>query len=175
MWNRDISRSMEAPTEDAREAPRIGSVASIHVSPETGGEPESRDSVEAVAGRGLKGDRYYTGEGLYNEREELEPSDVTLIEAEALAAAREEYGVDFESGAHRRNVTTRDVALNHLVGERFRVGEAVLEGLGLCEPCGYMQSLADQPDAAEALTHRGGLDARIVDSGTSGVGDEVVW
>jgi len=100
---------------------------------------------------------------------------VTLVEAEALAAAREEYDVDFDPGAHRRNITTRRVALNHLVGERFRVGEVVVEGLGLCEPCGYMQSLADQPDAAEALTHRGGLDARIVDSGTIAVGDDIIW
>ncbi|WP_123621996.1 MOSC domain-containing protein [Halorubrum sp. CSM-61] len=166
---------MGTPGEGARESDRVGSVELIHVSPETGGDPESRDSVEAVAGRGLEGDRYYRGEGIYNEREDLEPSDVTLIEAEALAAAREEYGVEFEPGAHRRNVTTRGVALNHLVGERFRVGEAVLEGLELCEPCGYMQSLADQPDAAEALKHRGGLDARIVESGAIGVGDDVVW
>jgi len=166
---------MEAPVDDPREADRIGSVELIHVSPETGGDPEPRDSVEAVAGRGLKGDRYFRGGGIYNEREDLEPSDVTLIEAEALVTAREEYGVDFEPGAHRRNVTTRGVALNHLVGERFRVGEAVLEGLGLCKPCEYMESLADQPDAAEALKHRGGLDARIVDSGAIGVGDDVVW
>ncbi|MDZ5810602.1 MOSC domain-containing protein [Halorubrum sp. AD140] len=158
-----------------RDASRIGSVAAIHVTPETGGRPVPRDSVEAVAGRGLKGDRYYEGEGIYNEQEDLEPSDVTLIEAEALAAAREEYGVDLGSGAHRRNVTTRGVALNHLVGERFRIGDIVVEGLGLCEPCGYMQSLADQPDAAEALTHRGGLDARIVESGTIRVEDDVIW
>jgi MOSC domain-containing protein YiiM len=113
--------------------------------------------------------------GCHNEQEDLEPSDVTLIEAEALAAAREEYGADLASGAHRRNITTRDVALNHLVGERFHVGEVVVEGLGLCEPCGYMQSLAGQPDAAEALSHRGGLDARIVDSGTISTGDDVIW
>lgn len=160
---------------DGRDADRLGSVAAIHISPETGGDPEPRDSVEAVAGRGLKGDRYYSGEGIYNEQDDLEPSDLTLIEAEALAAARDEYGVDFEPGAHRRNITTRDVALNHLVGERFRIGEAVVEGLGLCEPCGYMQSLADAPDAAAALTHRGGLDARIVESGAITVGDDVVW
>ncbi|WP_200531190.1 MOSC domain-containing protein [Halorubrum sp. LN27] len=166
---------MTTTDEDERETPRIGSVEAIHTSPETGGAPEPRDSVEAVAGRGLKGDRYYNGEGIYNEQDDLEPSDVTLIEAEALAAAQDEYEVDLRSGAHRRNITTRNVALNHLVGERFHVGGVVLEGLGLCEPCGYMQSLADQPDAAEALTHRGGLDARIVESGRVTVGDEISW
>jgi hypothetical protein len=141
----------------------------------TGGDPELREAVEAVADRGIEGDRYYRGEGIYNEQEDLEPSDVTLIEREALVAAREEYGVEFGSGEHRRNVTTQEVPLNHLVGERFRVGDAVIEGIGLCEPCGYMQSLADQPNAAEALKHRGGLDARIVESGTVSVGDEIRW
>lgn len=160
---------------DRREAARVGVVAAIHICPETGGNPEPRDSVEAVSGRGLKGDRYYKGEGVYNEQEDLEPSDVTLIEAEALASAREEYAVGLESGAHRRNITTRGVALNHLVDEQFHVGEAVVEGIGLCEPCGYMQSLADEPDAAEALTHRGGLDARIVESGTISAGDDISW
>jgi MOSC domain-containing protein YiiM len=61
------------------------------------------------------------------------------------------------------------------VGERFRVGGAVVEGTGLCEPCGYMESLAGRADAAVSLEHRGGLDARIVESGTIGVGDDVVW
>ncbi|MFW5973935.1 MAG: MOSC domain-containing protein [Natrialbaceae archaeon] len=166
---------METTDEDGREMSRTGSVESIHVSPETGGDPVPRDSVEAVAGRGLSGDRYYEGEGIYNEQEDLEPSDVTLIEAEALAAARDEYEVDLGAGAHRRNITTRNVALNHLVGERFHIGAVVLEGTGLCEPCGYMQSLADQPDAVAALTHRGGLDARIVESGRISVGDDISW
>ncbi|AUV80707.1 MOSC domain-containing protein [Salinigranum rubrum] len=154
---------------------RVGEVKRIHIAPETGGGPESRESVSAVAGRGLEGDRYFSGDGLYNERDDLEPSDVTLIEAEALSAAAEDYGVEFDPGAHRRNITTQGVALNHLVGERFRVGEAVFEGTGLCEPCGYMQSLADQPDAVTSLKHRGGLDARIVESGTVSVDDDVVW
>lgn len=166
---------MDRTSERPASGSRTGSVVCLHVAPDTGGDPEPRESVEAVADRGLEGDRYYRGEGIYNEQEDLEPSDITLIEVEALEAAAEDYGADFEPGSHRRNVTTRGVALNHLVGERFRVGEAVVEGTGLCEPCGYMQSLADQPDGAAALEHRGGLDARIVESGTIGIGDHVVW
>jgi len=154
---------------------RSGSVERLHTAPETGGDPIARDTVEAVADRGLREDRYFKGEGIYNDLDELEPSDVTLIEAEALEAVATDYDVDFEPGAHRRNITTRGVALNHLVGEQFTIGEAVLEGTGLCEPCGYMQELSEQPDAADALKHRGGLDARIVESGTISVGDEIIW
>lgn len=153
---------------------RTGSVEAIHVSPETGGDPEPRESVAAVAGRGLEGDRYYRGAGIYNERDDLDPSDVTFVEREALDAAREQ-GVELDAGAHRRNVTTRAVPLGRLVGERFRVGGAVLEGLGPCEPCSYMASLADEPGAVTALEGRGGLDARILESGTIRVGDDVRW
>lgn len=166
-----MSDTGNAPTLDSR----VGTVEAIHITPETSGEPTAQQSVEAVAGRGLKGDRYFNGEGLYNISEELEPHAITLIEAEALEAAEEDYGVDFGPGEHRRNITTRGVALNHLVGERFRVGDAVIEGSRLCEPCGYMQSLSEQPDAATALKHRGGLDAHIVESGTIGVSDDIVW
>ena len=152
----------------------VGTVERIHVASGTGGEPEPREAVEAVADRGLRGDRYFDGDGTYNEQPDLEPSDVTLIEAEALAAAADEYGVDLDAGAHRRNVTTRAVDLGALVGERFRVGEAVIEGTGHCEPCGYMAELAEESEAATALDGRGGLDARIVESGTIAVGDDVV-
>jgi hypothetical protein len=153
---------------------RTGTVERIHVASGTGGEPEPRESVEAVADRGLRGDRYFDGDGIYNEQADLEPSDVTLVETEALAAAAAEYGVDLDGGAHRRNVTTRGVDLASLVGERFRVGEAVFEGTGHCEPCGYMADLAEQADAAAALDGRGGLDARIVESGAVEVGDDVI-
>lgn len=154
---------------------RVGAVKRIYVIPSTGADPDSRESVEAVVDRGIKGDRYYRDEGIYNEQDELDPSDVTLIEAEALDATAEDYGIDLAPGAHRRNITTRGVALNHLVGNRFRVGEAVFEGIDLCEPCRYMESHANQSDAATALKHRGGLDAQIVRSGTITINDEIVW
>lgn len=156
--------------------PRVGTVDRIFISSGTGGTPEPQDSVSAVADRGIEGDRYYRDEeGIYNKRHDLEPSDITLIEAEALAAVSTDYGLEFEPGAHRRNVVTRRVALNHLVDHRFRVGEAVLEGIELCEPCDYMQSLAGETGAVDALKHRGGLDARIVESGKINVGDEIRW
>ena len=152
---------------------RLGTVERIHVASGTGGDPDPRETVEAVADRGLRGDRYFDGDGIYNEQPDLEPSDVTLIAAEALEAAAAEYDVDLEAGAHRRNLTTRGVDLRALVGERFRVGEATVEGTGHCEPCGYMADLAEESEAATALDGRGGLDARIVGSGTIAVGDEI--
>ena len=139
-----------------------GTIEAIHLAPESGADAESVESVEAFADRGLRGDRHFDGDG----------GDLTLIEAEAVEAAAEEAGIEFDDGAHRRNLTTRDAALNHLVGERFRVGEVVCEGVELCEPCGHLESLTGD-GAVSALLHRGGLRADIVESGDISVGDEL--
>ncbi|WP_327053297.1 MOSC domain-containing protein [Halomicrococcus gelatinilyticus] len=141
-----------------------GEVAALHVAPESGAATESVGSVEAVAGSGLRGDRHFDPG--------MDGNDLTLIEAETLEAVEREADIELADGAHRRNVTTRDAALNHLVGERFRVGDAVCEGVELCEPCSHLESLTED-GALSALVHRGGLRARVVKSGDISVGDPV--
>jgi len=158
-----------------------GTVERIQIAPDSGDPMEERQRVETVAGRGLRGDRYFEGEGLWNyldqdpTREVQEASDVTFIEAEALEALEREADIKVPPGEHRRNVTTRDVPLNHLVGETFTVGGVTCEGVRLCEPCGYMQSLVGEEGLADALVHRGGLDAAVVESGEFAVGDGIRW
>jgi MOSC domain-containing protein YiiM len=141
-----------------------GDVRGLFIAPGNGDPTESHERIEAVAGRGVRGDRHFDGDG----------SDLTLIESEALDAVVEE-GFELGPGAHRRNVVTRDVALNHLVGEQFVVGGAVCEGVGLCEPCSHLQSLVGEDGLVSALLHRGGLDARVVESGPIAVEDTVEW
>lgn len=158
-----------------------GQVERIHVAPDSGDPMEARRRVDAVAGRGLRGDRYFEGHGLWNyldedpTREVEEASDVTFVEREALDAVEREAGIELPAGAHRRNVTTRGVPLNRLVGRRFTVGTVTCEGVQLCEPCGYMQSLVGEEGLAAALVHRGGLNASVVESGEIVVGDELGW
>lgn len=155
---------------------REGRVEGIYVAPESGAEMESRERVEAVAGRGLRGDRYFERAGSWNGEagRDLPPGDraITLIEAEALEHVERETGIDLAPGAHRRNVVTRGVAVDHLVGERFRVGDAVCEGIDLCEPCGYLERLTED-GIYEALVHRGGLNVRVIETGDVAVGDPV--
>ncbi|MFC4359376.1 MOSC domain-containing protein [Halobium salinum] len=153
-----------------------GIVEHVHLAPESGAAVESRERVEAVAGRGLRGDRYFGAEGAFSQGSDDDTADraVTLIEAEALDAVEDDYDIGLEPGEHRRNVTVRGVALNHLVGRRFRVGEAVCEGVELCEPCNYLERSLSKRGVEDALVHRGGLRARIVESGEIAVGDSVV-
>ena len=130
------------------------------------------DQVVAVAGHGLEGDRY-------NRQARNKPGkdgpdrELTLIEAEAIEAAIREYEIALEPIEVRRNVLTRGVALNHLVGRRFRVGPVVLEGIRLCEPCTHLESLT-RSGVREALVHRGGLRAQILEGGMITIGDPIV-
>lgn len=148
-----------------------GTVDSIHVATEATEPVESRESVEAVAGKGLRGDRYFDAEGTFSNAE-AGGNELTLVEREAIEAIEREADIELAPGEHRRNLTTRDVALNHLVGERFRVGEVVCRGVRLCEPCDHLESLTADGVVA-ALTHRGGLRADIVESGAVRVGDPI--
>ncbi len=119
------------------------------------------DSVRAVAGCGLEGDRKYRARGHRNPGGAL-----TLIEAEAL----EDVGLTGPQS--RRQVVVRGVRLNDLVGKRFRVGEVECLGVELCEPCLHLQKLTRR-GIIDDLLHRGGLNADVLSSGTISVGDTV--
>ncbi len=121
--------------------------------------------MTAVAGKGLDGNRYF---------DEGNPArELTLIEGEALEALAAEHGIELDAAASRRNVLTRGVRLNDLVGRRFRVGELECRGIELCEPCTHLQSLT-RPGVLRGLAHRGGLNAEILVGGELRAGDEVV-
>jgi MOSC domain-containing protein YiiM len=148
-----------------------GTVETIVITEEEGAPCFRVDAIEAHAGQGLEGDRYFAGKGKFKK---LEPKrQATLIEAEAFDAVTRDYGIEVGPEDARRNIVTRGIALNHLVGKTFRVGDATLRGIKLCEPCDYMQKLAGKP-VKDPLKHRGGLNAEIVASGTIRVGDAVV-
>jgi MOSC domain-containing protein YiiM len=119
------------------------------------------ESVRAVAGKGLEGDRHFHDEG-------AKPGQaLTLVEAEVV----EEAGLP--PGATRRQLTVRGVGLNALVGKRFRVGEVECYGVELCEPCTHLESMT-RPGIIEELVHRAGINADILTDGTISVGDAVV-
>ncbi len=135
---------------------------------------EEKSKIEAIAGKGLRSDRYFRNQGLYNRKESLpEATDATLIEIEALRAAERDKDTSLDPELTRRNIVTEGVPLNHLVDRTFRVGSAVFEGIRLCEPCSYMQEFADVEGSIAALTHRGGLNANIVETGTVAAGDAI--
>ena len=147
-----------------------GLVAGLLVAPAAEAPLVRVQAAEAVAGRGLEGDRYFSGEGTFSGKGR--GYEVTLIEAEALDALATE-GVPIAWEEARRNVVTRGIGLNALVGRRFLIGEVECVGRRLAEPCSHLQRLAPAGILA-GLVHRGGLRADIIEGGTIQVGDPVV-
>jgi MOSC domain-containing protein YiiM len=126
-------------------------------------------SAELVAGIGNEGDRYATGRGYYSKAPRAD-RQVTLIEMETLEALARDHGIELAPGETRRNLTTRDVPLNHLVGRRFRVGGVLLFGARLNVPCKYLEQLTGKP-VYGPLLNRSGLNCEIIEGGMVRVGD----
>lgn len=145
-------------------------VISIHICPEAAGEMVGVRQARAVQGQGLEGDRYFGDTRGTFSREPDPAHQVTLIESEALEALERDYRYALAPGASRRNVMTRGVPLNHLVGREFRVGTVRLKGLRLAEPCSHLARLTSE-NVRKGLIHRGGLRCEILESGVLQVGD----
>jgi MOSC domain-containing protein YiiM len=149
-----------------------GVVAGVFLAAKPREAMDSPDEVTVVVGQGIAGDRYAGGAGTFSTTPGT-GRQVTLIEQEAVDAAGREYGVAIEGRDTRRNIMTIGVPLNHLVGRRFSVGDVVLAGMRLAEPCAHLESLT-RPGVRGALIHRGGLRADVVRGGTIRVGDPIV-
>ena len=152
-------RQADAPTG-------AGSVEAIWIAPSAGVAAESVAAVRAIPGSGLEGDRHARGTGTFPSF--LPGSALTLIAAEVCDSFSPPLGPD----EHRRNVVTRGIDLNGLVGRAFTIGGVRCRGMRLCEPCTVVQGYATRP-VLRPLVHRGGLRADIVEEGTIAVGDPV--
>lgn len=151
-----------------------GTVEAIYVAPSAGEPMQPLPEVEAIAGQGLAGDRYREGTGYYSNRPLADGSrEITLIEAEVLEKLARGSGVRLDPSESRRNVLTRSIRVNDLIGERFHIGEVVCEGIRICEPCTYLEKLTGKR-VMRPLVHEGGLRARIVCGGTVKVGDGIL-
>jgi len=143
-----------------------GRVEGIWISPAAAAPAEPLTEVRALPGLGLEGDRHVTGDGTFPSG--LPGSALTLIEQEVC----ESFTPPLAPGEHRRNVVTRGIDLNGLVGREFAIGDVRCRGMRLCEPCTVIQRYAGRP-VLRPLVHRGGLRADILDDGVIRVGDPV--
>ena len=141
-----------------------GAVEWIHIASAAGAAMVAIDEAIAIPGRGLAGDRYEAGAGTFSNW----PKDheLTLIEAEAIDAMNAEHGLRLGPGDTRRNVTTRGVALNDLVGREFLIGSVRCLGTRLCPPCDHLRKLIGIAEIVQIMNGRGGLRARILSAGS---------
>jgi len=157
-------------TETGSGTETLGTVEVVALAAEAEGPMREVPSAEAVEGRGLRGDRYEHGAGTFSN-----PGgrgyDLTLVEAEALKELSAK-GVELAPAEARRNLVVRGIALDDLIGRRFRVGEVECLGQRRCEPCSHLERLT-RPGVLRGLVHRGGLRADVISDGEIRVGDRV--
>lgn len=148
-----------------------GKVIAIHIAGAASEPMQALQTAMAFAGFGLQGDRYHNGVGFYSQV----PTDpgareLTLIAEEALAEVTAETGIKVPLHEHRRNITTRGIDVDALLGQQFRIGAVICEGVRACPPCNHLDELTGKP-LLKPLAHRGGLRARIVTGGELRIGD----
>ncbi|WFU43061.1 MOSC domain-containing protein [Bradyrhizobium sp. CB82] len=148
-----------------------GVIRFIHVTSRAFLPMRAVSEVTLIAGKGIEGDRYLMKEGFYSPLRK-EGDQITLFEFETLIALRHELGIELGPEEHRRNVTVEGVPLNHLVGRRFWLGETMLEGTELVEPCGHVEKITGKT-ISRHLINRGGLYCKILQGGLVRVGDPV--
>jgi MOSC domain-containing protein YiiM len=151
----------------------MGQVEEIHIATVAGAAMTTVDTIEALTDSGLAGDRYQVGTGFYSPKPRPDGGrQVTLIEAETLAALASEQDIKFTGAECRRNLVTRGVRLVDLLGHRFTIGEVVCEGIDHCPPCEHLVQVTGKP-VLKPLVGRGGIRARIVEGGTLRIGDAI--
>jgi MOSC domain-containing protein YiiM len=129
----------------------------------------AHQSIRAIAGTGLEGDRYALGTGFYSDGQD--GRQMTLIEAEDLEQLNAS-GVELSQQECRRNIVTRGVELAPLIGRRFYVGMVLCEGIRMCPPCNHLEELT-RPGPLKGLARSGGIRAHILTDGTISVGDGI--
>jgi MOSC domain-containing protein YiiM len=150
-----------------------GFVRFLHIAPRAFLPMRAMPAITLIAGKGIEGDRYMIGreEGFYSHKPE-EGRQVTLFELETLVALKRDASIALGPQEHRRNVTVEGVPLNHLVGQRFWLGETLLEATRLSIPCRHIEEITGKA-IFDPLINRSGLNCRILKGGVVKVGDLV--
>ena len=142
----------------------MGTLVSIFTTPQGGEELASQNEAVLEVGVGIVGDRYATKQGTFSKEVVKDEEQVTLIELEEIHAYNRTINSDYPHDMFRRNLVTKNVRLNDLVGKEFFVGECRLLGIELCEPCNYLTTYIS--DVLNHMMHKGGLRAKVLEGGS---------
>ena len=151
-----------------------GKIVKLLISKDTQSDMLNVNQIVLEVGKGIFGDRYYNQEGTFSNKGEIEPDrDVTLIEIEKIDALNKENDLNITAEDFRRNIVVSNCDLNSLVGKEFQIGEVVLKGLRLCEPCKYLSNKLDNEKVLSQMVHKAGLRAQIIKGGSIDLNSQV--
>lgn len=144
-----------------------GKIVKLLISKDTQTPMLNVNQIVLEVGKGIFGDRYYNQIGTFSNKGEIEPDrDVTLIEIEKIDALNKEHNLEITAEDLRRNIVITNCDLNSLVGKEFQIGEVILKGLRLCEPCKYLADKINEKKTLTEMVHKAGLRAQIIKGGS---------
>ena len=141
-------------------------VSNICITSESGQQMEVKQSVEVLANKGILKDRYF------NEINEKD-TQITLIECENVEYINKSMGTNFLDIDFRRNIITKGIKLNQLVGKKIKIGQVTMKVHRLCDPCRYLQDLLKQKNLVKTLLNKGGLRCELLTDGKISINDNI--
>ena len=149
----------------------MGTVEHIHIASEATQQMVALAEAEILVGQGIEGDRYANKSGRYSAYPGA-GRHVTIIEIEVLEDIAQSLGIAFLPHESRRNLTTRGIRLNPLVGKKVQIGSVVLDVIRFCDPCAYLQTMLGKP-VLKPLVDRAGIRCDVITGGQIKVGDSI--
>lgn len=144
-----------------------GKIVKLLISKSIESSMQNVNQVVLEVGKGIFGDRYYNQEGTFSNKGKVEPDrDVSLIEIEKIDELNEKYDLNVTAEDLRRNIVVSNCDLNSLVGKEFQIGDVVLKGIRLCEPCKYLADKLNEEKVLSQMVHKSGLRAEIIKGGS---------
>ena len=141
-------------------------VSNICITSESGQQMEVKQSVKVLANKGILKDRYF------NEINDKD-TQITLIESENVEYINKSMGTNFLDIDFRRNIITKGIKLNQLVGKKIKVGQVTMKVHRLCDPCKYLQDLLKQKNLVKTLLNKGGLRCELLTDGKISIDDNI--
>ena len=146
----------------------MSKVLKLGISSDNNKEIEEVVSIEVLANKGVIGDRHFKD---FNDPY----CQLSLIESENIDYYNLKYGLNIPYVNFRRNVVTKGVRLNELVGKKLQIGNVELEGVDLCRPCRHLTEVLNQNNILKEFIRKGGLRCQILSSSTINIGDEITF
>lgn len=144
-----------------------GKIVNLLISQDTKSSMQKVNQIILEQGKGIYGDRYYNQEGTFSNKGKIEPDrDVTLIEIEKINEFNDKFNENITDEDLRRNIVVSNCDLNSLVDKEFQIGNVVLKGIRLCEPCKYLSEKLDNKQVLTKMIHKAGLRAQIIKGGS---------
>jgi len=141
-------------------------VSNICITSESGQQMVVKQSVEVLANKGILQDRYFNE---FNKKD----TQITLIEIENIEYINKSMGTNFLDIDFRRNIITKGIRLNQLVGKKIKVGQVTMKVHRLCDPCRYLQDLLNQKNLVKTLLNKGGLRCELLTDGKISINDNI--